>query len=129
MEKIQIRIQQIWICVLDISFLSCGALGKLANLSEPWFIHIVSENWGFPSGSVVKNHPANAGDAEDANLIPGFGRCPGEGDGNHSSILVWENHRGAWWATVHGGPKESDTTEHTHTHTHTHTSNNQHIYT
>ena len=32
--------------------------------------------------------------------------------------------RGAWWAIVHGGHKESDTTEqltHTHTHTHTHT--------
>ena len=23
--------------------------------------------------------------------------------------------RGAWWATVHGGHKESDMTEHTHT--------------
>ena len=33
---------------------------------------------------------------------------------NHSSILAWENpmDRGAWWATVHGGCKESDTTEH-----------------
>ena len=82
MEKIQIRIQQIWICVLDISCLSCGALGKLANLFEPSFIHIVSENWGFPSGSVVKNHPANAGDAEDANLIPRSGRSPGEANGN-----------------------------------------------
>ena len=29
-------------------------------------------------------------------------------------------NRGAWWATVHGVTKESDTTEHTHTHTHTH---------
>ena len=30
--------------------------------------------------------------------------------------------RGAWRATVHGGHKESDTTEQlTHTHTHTHT--------
>ena len=28
--------------------------------------------------------------------------------------------RGAWWATVHGGHKESDTTERTHTHTHAH---------
>ena len=30
--------------------------------------------------------------------------------------------RGAWWATVHGSHKESDTTKqllHTHTHTHT----------
>ena len=33
-------------------------------------------------------------------------------------------NRGAWWATVHGVTKESDTTEHacarTHTHTHMH---------
>ena len=30
-------------------------------------------------GSVVKNPPD---DAEDAGLIPGLGRCPGEGNGN-----------------------------------------------
>ena len=34
---------------------------------------------GFPSGSVVKNLPANAGDM---GLIPGSGRFPGEGNGN-----------------------------------------------
>ena len=34
---------------------------------------------GSPSGSVVKNPPAKAGDA---GLIPGSGRSPGEGDGN-----------------------------------------------
>ena len=33
---------------------------------------------GFPGGSVVKNLPANAGDA---GLIPGSGRFPGEGNG------------------------------------------------
>ena len=32
---------------------------------------------GFPGGSVVKNPPA-----EDADLIPGSGRSPGEGNGN-----------------------------------------------
>ena len=26
--------------------------------------------------------------------------------------------RGAWWATVHGVARESDTTEHTYTHPH-----------
>ena len=35
--------------------------------------------WEFPSDSVVKNPPASAGDA---NLIPGSGRPPGEGNGN-----------------------------------------------
>ena len=34
---------------------------------------------GFPDGSVVKNLPANA---EDASLIPGSGKFPGEGNGN-----------------------------------------------
>ena len=34
---------------------------------------------GFPSGSVVKNPPANAGDPD---LTPGPERCPGERNGN-----------------------------------------------
>ena len=34
---------------------------------------------GFPGGSVVKNPPANAGDM---GLIPGWGKSPGEGNGN-----------------------------------------------
>ena len=34
---------------------------------------------GFPSGSVVKNPPTNAGDVSS---IPGSGRSPGEGHGN-----------------------------------------------
>ena len=33
----------------------------------------------FPGGSVVKNLSVNAGDA---GLIPGWGRSPGEGNGN-----------------------------------------------
>ena len=33
----------------------------------------------FPGGSVVKNLPANAGDADS---IPGWGRSPGGGNGN-----------------------------------------------
>ena len=36
---------------------------------------------------MVKNPPANAGDMD---LIPGLGRFPGEGNGNHSSILAWK---------------------------------------
>ena len=42
---------------------------------------------GFPGSSVGKNPPANAGDL---GSIPGSGRSPGEGNGNHSSILAWE---------------------------------------
>ena len=65
---------------------------------------------GFPSGSVVKNLPANAGATVDVSLIPGLGRYPGEGNGNPLQPSCWDNSmdRGAWWAT---GGKELDTTE------------------
>ena len=37
---------------------------------------------GFPSGSVVKNPPANAAAEGDVISVPGWGRSPGEGNGN-----------------------------------------------
>ena len=37
---------------------------------------------GFSGGSVVKNAPTSAGDAEDTGLIPESGRCPGGGNGH-----------------------------------------------
>ena len=38
---------------------------------------------------VLKNPPANAGDIRNSGLIPGLGRSPRGGHGNHSSILAW----------------------------------------
>ena len=68
---------------------------------------------GFPGGSVVKNLPANVGDVRDLDSIPGSGRSPGEGNSNPLQYFCLKNSmdRGAWWATVHGVVKESDTTE------------------
>ena len=59
---------------------------------------------------MVKNPPANAGKA---GSIPGSGRSPGGGHGNPLQYSWLENpmDRGAWWAIVHRGHKESDTTE------------------
>ena len=37
---------------------------------------------GFPGGAVLKNMPANEGDAGDMGWIPGSGRSPGGGNGN-----------------------------------------------
>ena len=50
---------------------------------------------GFPSGSVVKNLPAMAGNL---GLIPGLGRSPGERNGNPLQYSCLENsmNREAW---------------------------------
>ena len=42
----------------------------------------------FPDGTVVKNLPANAGDARDMGSIPGSGRSLGGGNGNPLHILA-----------------------------------------
>ena len=51
---------------------------------------------GIPGGSGVRNLPANAGEV---GLIPGSGRCPGEGNGNprHYFCLGNPMDTGAWW--------------------------------
>ena len=69
------------------------------------FTMMYSVLWGFPGGSVVKNTPANAGDAVS---IPGSRRSPGEGNGNPLQYSYLGNpiHRGTWWTTVHEVTKE-----------------------
>ena len=56
---------------------------------------------------MVKNPPANAGDARDGNLIPELGISPGIGNGNPIQYSCLENSmdRGAWRAIVHGVAK------------------------
>ena len=58
----------------------------------------------FLGGSVVKNLPANAGDARDAGSIPELGRSHRVGNGSppQNSCLDNSMGRGAWQATVHG---------------------------
>ena len=60
---------------------------------------ISSSSMAFPSGSVVKNLPANA---EDTGSIPGLGRHPGEGNGNplQYSCLGNPMDRRAWQGTI-----------------------------
>ena len=62
---------------------------------------------GFPGGSVVKNLPADTGDAV---LLLGSGRSPGEENPLRYTCLRNPMDRGAWRATVRGVTKGSDTT-------------------
>ena len=52
--------------------------------------------WGFPGSSVVKNPPANVGNA---GSIPGLGRAPGEGNGDPLQYSCLENP----WTEEAGG--------------------------
>ena len=45
---------------------------------------------GFPGGSVLKNSPANAGDAADVGSISGSGRSCVGGDGSPLQIPAWK---------------------------------------
>ena len=79
----------------------------LLNFTD--YLHICRWIYGFPGGPVVKNLTANAGDKS---LIPGLGRTSGGGSGNplRYSCLGNPMDREAWWATIHGVAKVSDTT-------------------
>ena len=58
-----------------------NSAGKANGLS--WFKEINTIfGMSFPGTSVVKNPPANAGEAGDASSIPESGRAPGGGNGN-----------------------------------------------
>ena len=61
---------------------------------------------------MLKDPPANAGDARDLGLIPGSGRSLGGGNGNLLQYSCMENpmDRRAWSVTVHGVAKELDMT-------------------
>ena len=60
-----------------------------------------------PGSAVVKNLPANSGDARHPSLIPGLGRSPGVGNSNPPQCSRLENpmDREAWQVTVHGVAK------------------------
>ena len=66
-----------------------------------------SGKWASQVALVVKNPPANAGDARDMGSIPGLRRFPGGGHGNPLQYFCLENpkDRRAWQATVHGVTK------------------------
>ena len=59
--------------------------------------------WASQVALVVKNPPANAGDARDMGSIPGWGRSPGVGKGKPLKYSCLENpmDRGTWQAKVH----------------------------
>ena len=71
---------------------------------------------GFPSGSAVKNPPANEGDTGDVGLIP---ESVGRRHGNPLQYSCWENpmDRGACQVTIPGVAKSRTRLKQLSTHT------------
>ena len=84
------------------------------------FIHVHCFNVGIPSGAVVKNLPANAGDLRDTGSVPGLGSSPGEGNGNPFQYSYLENSTDsrAQGTVVHRVAKSQTQLKQLHTHVH-----------
>ena len=89
------------------------ALGSILFIQPTRLLLIKINCMGFPGGTVVKNLPANAGDARDTGLIAGSGRSPGGGHDNLLQYSCLENPHEQ--RSLEGyspwGHKESDMTE------------------
>ena len=79
---------------------------------------------GFPGGLLVKNLPANSGDAGDTGLIPGLERLPGRGNGNPLQYSCWEKSHGqrsmagySLWSCTESDTGQTWLSDWTHTHT------------
>ena len=67
-----------------------GAFGRCPDHEGGAFKSaLIKKTSGFPGSLVVKNPPANAGDARDLGSIPGSGRSPEQEMATRSSILAW----------------------------------------
>ena len=64
---------------------------------------------GFPGGSAVKNPPA----MQERQFDLWVGKVPWSRKWQPTPLFLLGNpmDRGAWWATIHGVAKESDTTQ------------------
>ena len=65
-------------------------------------IYICTHIYGLPVPASGKEPARTTGDTRKVGLIPGLGRCPGEGNGNPLQFSCLGNpmDRGTWRATV-----------------------------
>ena len=107
-------------CILNVAAFSLSApmttslsslkgprLGEILISVERIDIYGTRVRWTSQVAPVVKNLPANAGNARDTGSIPGLGRSPGEGNGNLLEYSCLENptDREAWRLRSMGLPR------------------------
>ena len=84
-------------------YLNLGLSDPKSHSLYCYFVHLQSLWWASLVALVVKSPSTNVGDIRDVGSIPGWGRSPGEGNGNplQYSCLGSPMDRGAWRAIVH----------------------------
>ena len=101
-DSMDMNLSKLWELVIDRE----GWQAAVRGVTDSSDMTATELNWteGFPGDSDGKGATYNAGDL---GLIPGWGRSPGEGNGNPLQYSGLENSmdRGAWQATVHGVTK------------------------
>ena len=86
--------------IFQCSVMFIPVLSSYLIAGKPWWL----------SGKESACNAEETGDAGDAGWIPGLERSPEEGNCNQLQYSCLGNSmdRGAWWTTVHGITKESD---------------------
>ena len=77
---------------------------------------------------VIKNLPANTGDARVSGSIPGSGRSPGVGNGNPPQYSCLENFKDRVYQAVVHGVTKNWTQLSTHTNTHSQTLHKKYVW-
>ena len=92
-------------------------LGLLKFLSAKVITFCIQVFGASQVAPMVKNLPANAGDARDTGSVPGLGRSPGVGNDNPLQYSYLENlmNRGAWQAIDMGLQRVRNARAQTHT--------------
>ena len=87
--------------------LTTGPPGKSPETSLIPFLKMRVQAGASQVVLAVKNLPTSAGDIRDTSLIPGWGRPPGEENGNPLQYSCLDNsmNRGGWWAKVLGSQR------------------------
>ena len=91
----------IYLCFFIDEIKAVDLIRLLDEVDTKCEISSTNRNQGFPGGISGKESACQCRDVRD--LIPGWGRCPGGGNGNPFQYSHLENpmDRGAWQATDH----------------------------
>ena len=86
----------------QVVWFHCYGASSLDKCVQPESKAVVTGRWG-GAPQVAQQGSICSGDTGDSGLVPGWGRSPGEGNGNPLQYSCLENSmdRGAWRTTVH----------------------------